>query len=128
MARGLLILMPAALALSLAGGCMGTAHTLPYAKEVVWPAAMSETVVWRPDSIDEQGHVIRARRANLSGRVLEFELQLNDYWDVWTSRMITLITVRIEELQPKRVRHPDVEREMIMRIRNDLAYVPEAKP
>jgi len=100
-------------------GC-GSTRSFPYDRETVWRAAVGETVVWRPDSIDEQTRTVHAARVDLAGNRIDYDLKVFTDPNLFARRPSTAVRVYVRQTKPRRVRFPRVEREFLDRIGRKL--------
>jgi len=78
-----------------AGGCGShSTRVFSYEVPVVWQTCLRETVIWRPDRINEDDLEISSTRMLLGGGALRYELKVTPEVPMW-GRPRTKVAVRI---------------------------------
>ena len=106
-------------ALVVLAGC-GSTRCFPYDRQTVWQAAIGETIVWRPDSIDEQTGTVHAARVDLAGNRIDYDLKVFSNPNLFARRPSTAVRVYVRQTKPRRRRFPHVEGEFLNRIARRL--------
>lgn len=106
--------LPAGLLL---GGC-GSAQTFQAPLDVVWQAAMTESIVWRPTSIDEQTHTIAASLQSGDGTTIEGRVEVAPFF--WSPQGSTRVRVSFQSVTSPRRRYLDIETLYLQRVASYL--------
>ena len=102
-------------------GCE-TSAAFPFNYDTVWQAAVGESIVWRPDLIDDQKRPYRVlcTRSSLSGTELKYELEVTRDLNPFARRPSTRVCVSIRQTKPTRIRFTQMEKEFLERIADRL--------
>ena len=96
--RVVILLAAAALAAS-ATGCTHSTRTYSYDAQTVWQACVGESVIWRPDLINEDDYVITSRRITLGGGEVRCDLKVTPMPPMF-KRPRTRVAIRMAQTRP----------------------------
>ncbi len=102
-------------------GC-GTSAAFPFNYDTVWNAAVGESIVWRPDLIDDQQRPYRvfSTRTIPGGMELKYELEVANDLNPFARRPSTRVYVSMRQTKPERVRFKQMEKEFLGKIAERL--------
>ncbi len=106
-------------------GC-GTSAAFPFNYDTVWNAAVGESIVWRPDLIDDQQRPYRvsATKTDLAtGTELKYELEVANDLNPFARRPSTRVYVSMRQTKPRRVRFTQMEKEFLGKIAERLTTI-----
>jgi len=107
--------------LAAAAGCTHSTRVYPYEAETVWQACIAECVIWRPDMINEDHHVITSTRVLLGGGEVSSDLKVTRLPPIM-KRPRTRVSVRMAQTKPKTVRFTNEETRLLDRLGQMLKH------
>lgn len=120
-----IVVAAAALAAGLAG-CTHSTRVYPYPHAMVWQAAIGESILWRPERIDEKRYVISATKSDPAQRE-EYQYEMTVRKELSFGRgPRTKVSVRIEQTKPKRRRFGRHENDFLDRLTATLDQMAQA--
>lgn len=121
---GLLTAIILALAAAAMGGCE-TSAAFPFDRDTVWRAAVGESIVWRPDLIDDVIYRVTATKVNLARtEELKYELEVISDPNPFARRPSTRVYVSMRQTKPRRIRFTQQEKEFLEKVADRLATAP----
>lgn len=125
--RQVIIAALAAGALAASGCSSHTTRVYSYEMPVVWQACLRETVIWRPDRLNENDLEISSTRMLLGGGELRYELKVTPLTP-FMGRPRTRVAVRIAQTKPTADRYEGQEAAFLDRVSRGLPMMSKAPP
>lgn len=127
-ARMLLTVLLLAIVAPAITGC-DTSSTFPFDYDTVWNAAVGEAIVWRPDIINDEKrpYYVCCTRSDLSGREVEYDLEVTNDLNIFARRPSTKVHVSIRQTKPARVRFTQMEKDFLAKVAERLSVAPPPK-
>jgi len=109
-----------ALAAATMAGCMPSSAAYPYSRDVVWQAAVAESIVWRPYPIEEDKHRVTSEKVGLAGEEMHYELEVKTDANPFARRPSTRVFVSMVQKKPKRRQFREQEQAFLQKLRATL--------
>lgn len=119
-----ILIVLASAGLTLLAGCQpGTTAEFPVDSDTLWRMAVSETIIWHPDSIDPDAHEVTARYWDpITGRTVQYRMTVEPYGLYFNALNpgVSRATILIEQTVPERLRYRTEEQALLLRVRARL--------
>ncbi len=106
--------MAAGLVLAAVSGCGGSSADFPFDRQTVWRAAVGESLVWRPNLIDENNYIVESTKDDLGGVEYRYRLKVTRNPNLFARRPSTTVRVWMGQITPRNVSFTGLEREFLM--------------
>ncbi len=107
--------------LCLTAGC-GSSAVYHYDMDTVWRVAVGQSIIWRPDVIDDKNYEISATKQDPAGNEIRYQLKVRSVRNPFTSRPSTMVNVYIRRTKPRYVRFKQLERDFLVNLAEELRF------
>jgi len=107
--------------LCLTAGC-GSSAVYHYDMETVWRVAVGQSIIWRPDVIDDKNYEISATKRDPAGNEIRYQLKVRPVRNPFIDQPRTMVNVYIRRTKPRYVRFKQLERDFLVNLAEELRF------
>jgi len=119
----IILIISILIVLPISAGCWGTSATFHYDRDTVWKVAVGQSIIWRPNVIDDKNYEISTTKQNPAGNEIKYQVKVRRDPNIFATKPSTKVYVYIRQTKPHYIRLRQFERDFLARLAEELHFM-----